>query len=48
VVMYRGLQVCFGAMEEEAIGCYEVLAEGEVLGIPSTSFDCACHSSYSS
>ncbi|KAJ6709944.1 RIBOSOMAL PROTEIN L15 [Salix koriyanagi] len=35
-------------MEEEAVGCYEVLAEGEVLGIPSTSFDCACNSSYSS
>lgn len=40
----RCLQVCVGAMEEEAVGCDEVLAEGEVLGVPSAPFDCACHS----
>lgn len=44
----RCVHLRFGAMEEEAVRCDEVLAEGEVLGVPSTPFHCACHSSHSS
>ena len=44
---FRGLQVRVGVMEEEAIGSDEVRAEGQVLGIPSTPFNCSCHSPHS-
>ena len=37
------VQVRLGAMEEETIGRDEVLAEGEVLGVPSTSLHCPRH-----
>ncbi|KAH9750561.1 Ribosomal protein L15 [Citrus sinensis] len=34
-------------MEEEAVGCDEVLAEGEVLGVPSAPFHRPRHPSHS-
>ena len=43
----RGLQVRVGAMEEEAIRCDEVLAEGEVLGVSPAPFNCAGHAPHS-
>jgi hypothetical protein len=42
----RGIQVRVGAMEEEAVGCDEVSAEGQVLGVPPAPFHCARHASY--
>ena len=43
----RGLQVRVGAMEEEAIRCDEVLAEGEVLGVSPAPFNCVRHAPHS-
>lgn len=40
VKMNRSVHIRVGAMEEEAVGCDEVRAEGEVLGVSSASFDC--------
>jgi hypothetical protein len=42
----RGIQVRVGAMEEEAVGCDEVSAESQVLGVPPAPFHCARHASY--
>lgn len=40
------LHLCVGALEKEAVGCYEVLAKGEMLGVPSTTFYRPCHQAY--
>lgn len=47
-VYFRGLHICVGAMEEKTIRCYEVSATGQVLGVPPTSFNCACDEAYTS
>ena len=42
----RGLQVCFWIMEKEAVRCYEVSAEGQVLGVSPTPFNCSCYEAH--
>lgn len=43
VGLYRRLHLCVRAMEEEAVGCDEVLTEGEVLGVSPASINSACY-----
>uniref|UniRef100_A0A3Q7FY32 Uncharacterized protein n=1 Tax=Solanum lycopersicum TaxID=4081 RepID=A0A3Q7FY32_SOLLC len=42
------LHLCVRAMEKETVRCYEVLAKGEVLGVPSAPIYCPCHQAYPS
>ncbi|KAL2457397.1 60S ribosomal protein L15-1 [Abeliophyllum distichum] len=41
-----GVHLCVGAMEEEAVRCYEVHTEDPLLGVPSASRCCTRHQTH--